>query len=163
MSNKNTVRRSGIFLLVGGFNTLVDFCVYTLLIHILPEGPSQIAIVGILSGSFALILAFFTHSLFTWKDRHIGALAIVKFFVITGIGMWIIRPLLLVVFVYLSSLLVPVDFFFNNFGVSISQSFIINTSAFLLMTLVMLVYNYLAYDRIVFSKKTISDTDNKNR
>lgn len=147
------IKRSHIFLFVGVFNTLADFICYTLLTLFVFKNPSQIAVAGVVSGTIALIIAFLTHSLITWRDRETTAITVIKFFIVTGFGMWVIRPLLLGLFVHFSFLYNFVHTLTTNLHLPFSLTFITNTGAFGFMTIVLLVYNYFTYDRFTFSNR----------
>lgn len=113
----------------------------------------MIALAGIISGTIALVIAFLLHSYITWRDRHVTHREIFKFIAITGAGMWILRPILLSVFISFDNLYHWAFIVFNNLHIPLSQSFVSNTGAFCLMILVLLCYNYVAYEYFVFKRK----------
>jgi putative flippase GtrA len=145
-------KRPVVFLSVGIANTLIDFGFYTLLTLTVLSGESRIALAGVISGTFALLCAFLTHSLITWRGSPVGMKTVGRFVVFTGFGMWAIRPLLLSLFIKLSA------FYVWTYGISralhlpFSHQFVANTGAFGLMAVIVLVYNYFVYDRFVFNK-----------
>lgn len=149
---KQKTGRPLLFLGVGIFNTLVDFGFYTLLTSVLLQRNDQIALAGIISGTFALVCAFLTHSFVTWRGAPIGPGTMVRFFLFTGFGMWVIRPILLTLFVGLTGLYRWVFELTQTLGLPLSYDFIVNTGAFGFMVIIVLVYNYLTYDRFVFKK-----------
>lgn len=148
-------KRPLVFLGVGILNTLLDFGFYTLLTLVFLRQDNQIALAGIISGTFALLCAFITHSLVTWRGSHISAHTILKFVLFTGFGMWIIRPGLLAVFIKLEGLYLWAYDISQTLRLPFSHDFIANTGAFGFMVIIVLVYNYLVYDRFVFNKKAI--------
>lgn len=143
-------KRPYIFLMVGAINSLLDFCFYTFLTQVVFKNQELIGVVGVVSGTFALICALTSHSLITWRDAGITRTTIIKFISITGFGMWVIRPLLLGVFINFAGLYEWVYGLSQAIHMPFSQSFITNTGAFGLMIVVLLIYNYLTYDRLVF-------------
>lgn len=145
------IKRSHIFLFVGIFNTLADFLCYTILTLFIFKDASQIAIAGIISGTIALVIALLTHSLITWRDRKTNTVTVVKFFLVTGFGMWVIRPLLLALFIQFSFIYNIAYAISSSLHLPFSLEFITNTGAFVLMTIVLLIYNYFTYDRFTFS------------
>lgn len=152
-------KRPLVFLGVGVFNTLTDFAFYTFLTSVVFRGHDQIALAGIVSGTFALLCAFLTHSFITWRGRHIGARTVLKFVGFTGFGMWVIRPALLAVFIKLSGVYTWAHHISQNLHLPFSYDFVANTGAFGFMVVIVLLYNYLTYDRFVFNKHKPSDAD----
>lgn len=153
-------RRPIIFLGVGVLNTLLDFLFYTFLNHTFFPSPHQIVIVGIISGTFALTCAYFTHSYVTWRDRNVDKATAVRFFIATGFGLWIIRPILLALFINLSS----IHIFFSKIayaaGLHLEYNTVASTISFGMMIIIVMIYNYLVYSKLVFTnQKTITNTD----
>ncbi len=151
-------KRPVVFLGVGIANTLLDFGFYTLLTLTVLRGHGQIALAGIISGTFALLCAFLTHSLITWRGRQIGAKTVGKFVVFTGFGMWVIRPLLLTWFIMLGGFYAWVHGISQGLHLPFSYEFVANTGAFGFMAVIVLIYNYVVYDRFVFGEaKAVKD------
>lgn len=155
----NTDKRPIVFLGVGILNTGLDFLFYTLLTLTLFRGGKHIALAGIISGTVALLIAFTTHSLITWRDKPATRITLVKFFLFTGFGMWVLRPLLLYVFIKMSSVFSGTKDILDQIGLHFSYNFIANTGAFGCMVIVVLLYNYFVYSRYVFIDKTSTSTD----
>lgn len=141
-----------IFLAVGLLNTAIDFVFFSTLAFFL--GNDNIALVGFISGILALFCAYITHRLITWKDRSVSKLSIVKFFVVTGFGLWVIRPILLFLFIKLTDL--------HNWAWRIgdfvapgvvSYDFVASSVSFFMMVVIVMVYNYFLYSRFVFKDK----------
>lgn len=158
---KLTYKQPLTFLMVGAANTLLDFGFYTFLTLTILTSSNQIAIAGLVSGTFALACAFTTHSLITWRGSYIDRKTILKFMGFTGFGMWVMRPLLLSLFIQLDGLYVWIHQFSQLFSLPFTYSFIANTGAFGLMAVIVLIYNYITYDRFVFKKAT-TRTGQKN-
>ena len=146
-------KRPLIFLAVGIVNTLLDFAFYTLLTQTILSGSDRIALAGIISGTFALVCAFTTHSLITWRGRGVTHKTVISFIVCTGIGMWLIRPLLLSIFIKMSVVYEAAHHLSTLLGLPLSLSFITNTGAFGFMAAILLMYNYVVYERFVFKNK----------
>lgn len=152
MSNNAVAsKRPFVFLAVGIFNTLLDFCFYTLL-TLTVFADNSVALAGIVSGTVALIVAFLTHSLITWRGRNIQRITALKFLLFTGFGMWAIRPLLLALFAKLPWIYNFTYSVSTNIGLPFTHEFIVNTGAFGFMIIIVLTYNYLTYDRFVFNE-----------
>lgn len=146
-------KRPLIFLVVGVVNTLLDFSFYTLLTQTIFKEPSQIGLAGIISGTFSLFCAFLTHSFITWRGTNISHRTLLKFVIATGFGMWVIRPLLLKLFISFTGVYSWAHQLSHSIGLNFSQQFIASTGAFGFMIIIVLAYNYIVYDRFVFSKK----------
>lgn len=147
-------KRPVIFLAVGIFNTLFDFAFYTFLTLTIFKGDDDIALAGIISGTVALLCAFLTHSLITWRGSQISHRTVLKFIAFTGFGMWVIRPLLLALFIHLDWLYRWVHDLSQMLHLPFSYDFIANTGAFGFMAVIVLVYNYYVYNRFVFNKRS---------
>lgn len=148
MDKKN---RPFIFLGVGILNTLLDFLFYTFLIVIFFQNNSEIWIVGLISGTFALVCAYFTHKLITWRDHPASKLTLIKFIIVTGFGLWIVRPLLLSWFITFTGLYKVIHGIIQPLGFSLE--FVSATISFGFMVIIVMIYNYISYDKIVFNKK----------
>jgi len=155
-NNAKTKRRPLLFLFVGGLNTLLDFAFYSFLTLVIFKEPGDIALAGIISGTFALMCAFITHGFITFKGSNLGKETIAKFILFTGFGMWVLRPLLLVVFIKFSGLYELVHQFTSAIDLPFSLSFIASTGAFGFMVIIILLYNYYVYSRFVFQKPVVS-------
>ncbi len=156
----SSIKRPLIFLGVGGVNTLLDFICYSLLVHLIGYDSSSILLVGIISGTIALIIAYTTHRLITWRDRKTTKSSIIKFFIATGFGLWVIRPLLLFLFIKFNSLYIAALDTIERFtDIALSYNFVASTGAFLMMTVILMIYNYLTYNNFVFPKKTSTDLE----
>lgn len=159
-----TKKRPLVFVGVGIINTLLDFLFYTFLGQVMFRNQSSILLVGLISGTVALVIAFLTHNYITWRSRKASAKTMLKFFLATGFGMWILRPLLLGLFIEFSMLYRWVHDITIHIGLPFSYGFIANTGAFGFMVIIVLIYNYAIYDRFVFSAVDDNkpNTDHKN-
>lgn len=148
-------KRPLVFLGVGMLNTLLDFVFYTIITSLFFKNENSIAIAGFVSGTFALLCAFTTHSLITWRDKHVNGRTMLKFILFTGFGLWVIRPLLLYVFISFSGLYEFITRLLHEIGVMVSYSFVANTMAFGFMIVILLIYNYVVYSRFVYTGESI--------
>ena len=164
MAEIKTNKRPLVFLGVGIINTLVDFGFYTFLTSFVSnfKNGRHIQLAGLISGTFAMFFALILHSLITWRGSHINHKTVLKFFAFTGFGMWVIRPQLLGLFIHLRGLYHWVDKLLDKIGLHFTYNFVANTGAFGFMILILLVYNYLVYERFVFKSKP-THTELKSR
>lgn len=147
-------KRPVIFLMVGVMNTLLDFLFYTLLTSTIFKDGHHIGLAGVISGSFALLCAFLSHSFITWRGAHVTHKTALKFVIFTGFGMWVIRPLLLSVFIKFDSLYEWAQHTLAGAGIHLSYNFVANTGAFGFMVVIVLLYNYYVYSHFVFKTRT---------
>lgn len=156
----NLKKRPVVFLFVGLFNALLDFGFYTLLASVILKN-TDIAVIGLISGTFALISAFTTHSLVTWRGRSITTKTLLKFIVFTGLGMWALRPLLLSMFIVIKPVYVWLYSISQHINLPFTYDFVAQTGAFGFMIIILTIYNFLTYERFVFSeaKSTTTHTD----
>ncbi len=124
------------FIVVGGFNTALDFAILFLLTFM---GVDKF-VANYISTGVALIFSFFANKTFTFKNKSENAKKqFALFLVITLLGLWVIQPLVI-------------------WGsTSLLGSFITNEAinlfvAKLIATVASLIWNYIFYSRIVFKK-----------
>lgn len=158
-------KRPLVFLGVGIGNTLLDFAFYTFMTSFVFKGEAKIGLAGIVSGTFALICAFLTHSLITWRGTNISHKTAGKFVLFTGFGMWVMRPLLLKFFIRFDGLYNWAWSVSHSLHLPFSHNFIANTGAFGFMVILVLLYNYFVYSRFVFADKRLiaTRTEQENR
>lgn len=156
--HRNTMaasKRPLVFLGVGVVNTLLDFAFYTFLTAAVFTGKDEIALAGIISGTFALLCAFATHGYITFRGSHLGRKTLLKFILFTGFGMWIIRPLLLALFIRLEPVYRWAHSISEAIGLPFGYDFVTNTGAFGFMVILVLLYNYYVYARFVFTDPAV--------
>jgi len=125
------------FGIVGGANTLLDFGILFLLVHL---GLDKI-VGNYISTSIAFISSFYFNRTFTFKSTSKNVKRqIVLFLVVTMFGLWVIQPL---VITGVSALLAPL-------GLQASLSLLV---AKLIATVASLIWNYIMYARFVFPKQ----------
>lgn len=153
-------RRPLVFLAVGIGNTLFDFGIYSVLA--LTVFQNSIAAAGLVSGTLSLVVAFIAHKLITWRGRQLDKSTPLKFLVFTGFGMWVLRPILLALFVMLPWIYGFAHGISTALRLPFSYDFVVSTGAFGFMIIIVLMYNYFVYDRYVFTQKS-RHTELENR
>lgn len=124
---------------VGIINTAIDFGVLFLLVSL---GIPSLA-GNYISTTTALIFSFFANKKFTFRDNSRNKTSqIVRFLVVTLFGLWIIQPVIIEGVKLIAS---PLNI---NSGLILLIGKILATCA-------TLVWNYVLYSRIVFTKKKI--------
>ena len=145
-----TVKRVGVFAIIGIILALFNFIIYTFLARVVMNTNELLWLDSIIAYILATILAYFLHSKITWKERYPGKSGIVKFFVWGIIVGVIVSPF----FTWLFQLIAPLYKAIFNLSISLNlpldYNFIESTSIFILTTCVTMILNYLFYDKLVF-------------
>ncbi|MFO0862538.1 MAG: GtrA family protein [Candidatus Saccharibacteria bacterium] len=166
----NEALQVGRFGLVGILNTVVDFVVLNILAAtILPKSLvlgsvtifgtnytiTGLIVAGLISGTVAMINSFIFNMRFTFKARNVDALHAIYFFVLTMIGVYVFRPILLKFFTDVWTWpVLTADHISSFLHLPLSQLFVERNVALAVTILLVLVYNYLVYKYIVFTKDT---------
>lgn len=130
------IKNSGLrFLLVGVFNTGLDFAILNVLVII---GLNDIAS-NLIATTCAMITSFILNKNFTFESKSNNYWReILLFFVFTAFGLWILQSIV----IYLLALVMPKSL----------PSFIAINLKKILATIVSLTWNYFTYKRFVFKK-----------
>lgn len=133
MLNKNDLQKFR-FAAVGGLNTCIDFGLLFFLSYL----GLNVIIANYVSTTIALTFSFFANKKYTFRVK--GATRkreILLFFVFTGIGIWVLQPMVIAVV--------------RHFAHSGSTAHgLVLLFAKLVATAVSLVWNYISYSRFVF-------------
>ena len=134
------------FVLVGISNTVLDFLVLNILLFC----KVNILFANTISTGIAMLYSFFMNKKWTFRnsgDNYIRE--VILFFIFTAIGIWVIQNGC----IYLLNLIVP------DFGL---PEIIYNNAIKLAASIPSLTWNYLTYNRFVFTNnKKESATDDK--
>ena len=134
------------FVLVGISNTVLDFLVLNILLFC----KVNILFANTISTGIAMLYSFFMNKKWTFRnsgDNYVRE--VILFFIFTAIGIWVIQNGC----IYLLNLIVP------NFGL---PEIIYNNAIKLATSIPSLTWNYLTYNRFVFTNnKKESATDDK--
>ena len=145
-------KRAGRYLIVGILLTVFNYGLYSILANLIIKNNDFLWVSTLISTIITTFVAYFSHSKITWKERNIGKTAIYKFFIWNLFFAFAVGPWLTQLF----SLIAPLyDLAFNicqNIGIGFSYEFIQSTGAFAITSLVIMVLNYLFYDKFVFGK-----------
>ena len=99
------------------------------------------------------IVAYFAHLKITWREREVTRADIVRFFVWNGIIAFLISPLITQLFSLITPLYESIYGVTLAMNLPISYEFVLTTGAFILNAIVILVLNFLFYDKFVFKVK----------
>ena len=147
MPKRKLLRYAGVGISV----TIVDYVIYTVLVKTLLTGD-VLWVASAISGLAAAVVAYVLHKNITWKNRDPGKTGVIKFFAWNALTMLVIRPALVwelgrmsrfyqFLFETAQSLRLPVDY-----------RLVESTTIYLIAVLVVVILNFLVYDRVVFGK-----------
>ena len=155
-------KQAGKYFIFGVLNTLINYGMYEALALLVFTEDNQLWLATLISGAISIFVGYYLHSRFTWKEREVGKKQLFKFFVwnvVMGVG---VRPLLTLFFGLFGFLY---EFAFNitqSIGLPFSYQFVETTGNYVLMTAVVMVINFLVYDKFVFGdKKEPKEKDEK--
>ena len=146
-------KQKGKYFIFGLLNTGINYGVYEALALLAFKDEGQRWIATLISGAVSIFVGYFLHSKFTWKDREVSKKQLGRFFVWNVIMNLAVRPLLTLFFGLFGFLY---KFAFNicqGLGLGfITYRFVESTGNYVLMTAVVMVINFLVYDRFVFKE-----------
>lgn len=147
-----TTKRAGRYILVGIAITIFNFGFYSILANLIINNNDYLWLSTFISTVATTIVAYILHSKITWKERSVTKAAIYRFFIwnailAIAIGPWITQ---------LFSLLTPLyDLAYNisqALRLPFTYEFIQSTGAFVFTSVVVMIINFLFYDRFVFGE-----------
>jgi len=142
------------FFFVGVTLTLFDYVIYTVIVMIFFRGNTdRTDIASLIAGFLATFLAYTLHSRITWKDRNAGKIEAAKFFAWNIALALVVRPILTWIFRGLDPLYEFALMICHWIHLPFSFEFVKSTGIFVLMTLIVMVLNFLVYEKLVFGSK----------
>ena len=152
-TSKHAVRYLIVGILVTGFN----YALFAILSNLIIQDNNLIWLSNFIATAITTIVAYLAHSRITWKERNVTRHSIIKFFIWNAIITIAIAP----GFTQLFSLFTPLYEFAYNITSAIhlpfSYEFVLTTGAFVLNSIVIMILNFLFYDKFVFGKKDKND------
>ncbi len=150
------------FIGVGLTVTLIDYLVYSFTMMVIFQGNTDLVwLDSITSGIAGTIAAYVLHSNITWRGRDPGKYGILKFFAWNALLVAVIRPGLTFIFGILDGLYEFAFMLTDGVGLPFTFEFVESTGIYILMTAVIMVLNFLFYDRVVFGTVNKKDDNNK--
>ena len=147
------------YVAVGLTITIFNFGVYTLLARVIFNNNDLLWLATLIGTGLAAILAFFLHSKITWKERPPKKSGVAMFFVWNGIMTFALGPFL----TWFFRLFTPVYELAHNISSFLrfpfSYEFVESTGVFVFASLVVMVLNYMFYDKLVFGSRRSKKTD----
>lgn len=149
---KENKQRAGKYFIFGVLNTIIGYGLYELFALTVFRGD-LLPVATLVSGGIAIFTGYWLHSSFTWKERRVGKKELGKFFIWNVIMAIAIKPALTWAFGFLGGLYRFAFGICEAIHLPFSYEFVETTGIFVLMTAVIMVINFLVYDRFVFGKK----------
>ena len=141
------------YLIVGICVTGFNYALFAILSNLVIKNNDLIWLSNFIATAVTTIVAYFAHSKITWKERTVTKHSIIRFFIWNAILTVAIAP----AFTQLFSLFTPLyEFAFNitnAIHLPFTYEFVLTTGAFALNSIVIMILNFLFYDRFVFGKK----------
>lgn len=148
-----TSRRASRYFVVGLLLTVFNYGFYSILANLIIRNNDFLWLSTLISTIITTFVAYVSHSKITWKEREITKTAKYKFFIWNLMFAFAIGPWLTQLFSFITPLY---DLAYNicqGINLGFSYDFVQSTGAFVLTSLVIMVLNYLFYDKFVFGKK----------
>ena len=147
-TSKHAIR----YLLVGISLTVFNYGTYSIIANLIINNNDLLWLSSFIASALTTILAYFLHSKITWKERSPGKTGVYKFFLWNIILTFVINPL----FTQLFGLITPLYEFaysiISSLNLPFTFEFVQSTGAFILTAIIVMILNFLLYDRFVFGK-----------
>ena len=154
-------QRAGRYFIFGVLNTLIGYGIYEVLALTVFSGERLLPFATLVSGVVSVFTGYFLHSRFTWKERKVGKREAGKFLIWNIVNSLATKPVLTAFFdLKLFDSLYKLAFDICSFlHIPFSYEFVESTGIFVLITAVIMVINYLVYDKFVFGRKGSSSRE----
>ncbi len=146
-------KRAEKYFFLGLLNTAIGYGIYEVLALTVFSGEGQLPIASLISGVVSIFTGYYIHSHYTWKGRQVGKRQIARFFIWNIIAATALKPGLTWVFEFPKFLYQLAFDICQAIHIPFSYEFVTSTGNFVLVTAVLMVINFLVYDRFVFGKK----------
>jgi putative flippase GtrA len=141
------------FMVVGIFNTLLDFLLFNIFLIISGNAESKLVVVicNTISATMVAILSFFLNRRYVFQSEHTPNHYTVYFVAITLGGLYLVQNTLIYVALHaFSGAANSLSLTLSNLGLPFSQRFILVNAAKAIGTLGSMTWNYLWYKHVVF-------------
>ena len=151
MKNSTTKKRTGKYTVIGIVNTLFCYVFFTILANLIIKNNDLLWLSSLISTLAAMIIAYILHSKITWKEKSPGKYGIYKFFLWNILLALFIAPFFTQIFSYITPLYELAFNISSALHLPFSYEFVLSTGAFVLASTVIMVLNFLFYDKLVFN------------
>ncbi len=140
------------YFFVGVGVTLVNYILFVAISNLIIKNNDLLWLSSLIATAITTIVAYIAHSKITWKERNVTKFSIIRFFIWNAMIALLISPALTQLF----SLFTPLYKFAFNITNAIhlpfTYEFVLTTGAFVLTSVVIMILNFLFYDKFVFPK-----------
>ncbi|MBO4812787.1 glycosyltransferase [Candidatus Saccharibacteria bacterium] len=147
-----TSRHAIRYFFVGVGVTLVNYILFTILSNLIIKNNDFLWLSNMIATVITIIVGYIAHSNITWKERNVTKSSIIRFFIWNILIAIIVNPALVQFF----SIFTPVYEFAHNITTAINlpftYEFVLTTGSFVFTAIVVMILNFLFYDRFVFPK-----------
>ena len=147
-----TSRHASRYFIIGLSLAIFNYLLFMIIANLIVKNSNLFWLSSFIATAFTAILAYILHAKITWKERNPGKTGVYKFIIWNIILTFAISPALTQIFGYTTALY-DLAFNISNFlHLPFNYDFIQSTGAFVLANAVIMVINFLFYDRFVFGK-----------
>lgn len=147
-----TARHASRYFIIGVSLAIFNYIFYVFLANIVVKNNDLLWLSSFASTALTAILAYILHSKITWKERDPGKTGIYKFIIWNAILTFAISPGFTQLFALITPLYDLAYNIFNFIHLPFTYEFVQSTGAFIFANLVIMIINFLFYDRFVFGK-----------
>lgn len=140
------------YFFVGVAVTLFNYLLYTLLSNVIINNNDLLWLSSFIATAITTVVAYIAHSKITWKERDITKHSIIRFFIWNALLTFAIIPVLTQLFSFITPLYQFAFNIFQSLHIPFSYDFTLTTGAFVLTTIIVMILNFLFYDKFVFGK-----------
>lgn len=151
-TNVKTSRYAIRYFFIGVGVTAFNYVLFIALSNMLIKDNGLLWLSSLIATAITTILAYILHSRITWRERKISRTAIYKFFIWNALLAFAISPSLTQFFSLITPLYEFAYSITNAIHLPFSYEFVLTTGTFVLTSAVIMVLNFLFYDKFVFSK-----------
>lgn len=152
-----TSKHAARYLIVGICVTIFNYVLFAILSNLIIQNNDLLWLSSLIATVITTIVAYIAHSKITWKERIVTKHSIMRFFIWNALLAIVISPALTQLF----SLITPLyEFAFNiasAINLPFTYEFVLTTGSFALTSIVIMILNFLFYDKFVFGKKKVSN------
>ncbi|MBR2725721.1 GtrA family protein [Candidatus Saccharibacteria bacterium] len=152
----STARHAGRYLLVGIAIAAFNYLVYQLIARFLIKDSNLLWLSNLIATTLAVIVAYILHSRITWKERNPGKYGIIRFFIWNAALALLISPGLTWFFGLFHPIYDFTHHITSSIGLPFDHDFVESTGIFIFANIVIMIINFLFYDKFVFGKSKTS-------
>ena len=147
-----TSKHASRYFIIGLSLALFNYVFFMIIANLIIKNTDLYWLSSFIATAFTAILAYILHSKITWKERDPGKTGIYKFIIWNIIITVVISPASTQIFSYMTFLYNFAFNITNAMRIPFSYDFIQSTGAFVLANIVIMIINFLFYDRFIFGK-----------